>query len=302
MVEVTIIIPCFNGSRFIQSTIESAVRQTRPPLEVIVIDDGSTDDSAVIAERFGPPVRVIRQSNHGESFARNRGVEAATGTHVLFLDADDLLAPRSLEHMAGALDDRPGALALMGCCWFTSDPEKPEREMLWRYDRFYPSIIESNLAPCMCWLAPRDTVARAGGFCETLHWFEDWDLWWRVGLDEPPLISVPYVGALYRQHAQSQLSTTSAANRARGHLALLERLSSAFLQRREMLSKYGDQVFWCGWTALKRAQDAAVPWKELAPLATNLREIAATGPDPVRRSRTARLVRLVGARLVLTVS
>lgn len=300
-IQVSIVIPCFNGSRFLQATLESAVGQTRPPLEVIVIDDGSTDDSAAIAERFGPPVRVIRQSNHGESFARNRGMEAARGSHLLFLDADDLLGPESLEHLAGALEGRPGALALMGCSWFTTDPEKPERAEFLHFDHFYPEIIESNFAPPLCWLAPLEVIRRAGGFCETLRWFEDWDLWWRVGLDEPPLIPVQYVGARYRQHPQSQLSTTSPANRARGHVALMERLTGAFLQRPELLVKYGDRAFWCGWTALKRAQAAAVPWSELLPLASNLRRVAATGPGPVRQSWTGRVLRLFGPRVALAV-
>src|SRR4051812_28904107 len=92
-ITVSIITPCYNGGRFISDTIRSALGQTRPPLEMIVIDDGSTDGSANIAESFGAPVRVIRQSNHGESVARNCGISEAKGTHILFLDADDLLAP-----------------------------------------------------------------------------------------------------------------------------------------------------------------------------------------------------------------
>lgn len=295
-VSVSIITPCYNGGRFLQATLESALAQTRPPLEIIVIDDGSTDNSAVIAERFGPPVRVVRQPNHGESHARNRGLEEARGTHVLFLDADDLLAPESLAHLAGALDGVPGAVALMGCSWFTSDPEKPERAMELPYARFYPEIIESNFGPPLCWLAPVEVVRKAGGFCEPLKWFEDWDLWWRVGLDEPRLIAIPYIGARYRQHAQSQLSTTSPANRARGHVALIERMSTVFLSNPSMLSRYGDPVFWCAWTALKRAREASVPWGELEGLTANLRALAATGPRSVTGSWTGRIVRALGAR------
>lgn len=295
-VTVSIITPCYNGARYVKDTLESAVSQTRPALEVIVIDDGSTDDSAAIAERVGPPVRVIRQTNHGESYARNRGVEAARGSHVLFLDADDLLAPDALEHLCAALDDRPGAVALMGCAWFTgTDPESPHTTKQFSHPQFFPDIIESNFAPPLCWLAPIEVVRKAGGFCETLHWFEDWDLWWRVGLDEPPLVCVPYVGARYRQHPQSQLATVSAANRARGHVALVTRLSSAFLERPDLLARCGTQMFWSAWTALKRARTAGVPWDELSPLAQNLRALATSGPRTVTASWTGRLVRVVGA-------
>jgi glycosyltransferase involved in cell wall biosynthesis len=102
-ISVSIITPCYNGSPYLRDTIASALGQTRPPLEVIVIDDGSTDDSAAIAESFGSPVRVIRQTNQGESVARNRGIAEARGSHLLFLDADDLIAPEAL-----AADPRPG--------------------------------------------------------------------------------------------------------------------------------------------------------------------------------------------------
>ena len=93
---VTVIIPCYNGAAYLREAIDSALDQTHPPLEVIVIDDGSTDDSAAIAESYGPPVCVIRQENQGESVARNRGIDEAKGDWVAFLDADDLWKPTKL--------------------------------------------------------------------------------------------------------------------------------------------------------------------------------------------------------------
>jgi len=302
MITVSIITPCYNGGRYLEETLRSAVAQTYPPLEVIVIDDGSTDNSAAIAERFGPPVRVLRQTNHGESVARNRGIAEARGSHVLFLDADDVLAPEALAQLTAAVEQQPAAVALMGCAWFTgADPEAPHTTKMFSFTRFYPEIIESNFGPPLCWLAPIDAVRQAGGFCETLHWFEDWDLWWRVGLMEPPLVCVPYIGARYRQHAQSQLATVSAANRARGHVALITRMASAFLAAPDLLSRHGDRLFWSAWTALKRARKAGVPWNELAELGARLRALATAGPRTVAHSRTGRLVRLLGARAAATI-
>src|SRR5262249_59293001 len=94
---ISVVIPCYNGARFLRETLASVLAQTLPPLEVLVIDDGSTDDSGAVAESFGPPVRVIRQPNQGESVARNRGIEEAKGEWVGFLDADDLWNPDKLE-------------------------------------------------------------------------------------------------------------------------------------------------------------------------------------------------------------
>ncbi len=94
---VSVVMPCFNAERFLAEALESVMAQTVPVLEVLVVDDGSTDRSASIAEAFGPPVRVIRQSNQGESVARNIGMEEAKGDWIGFLDADDVWAPDKLE-------------------------------------------------------------------------------------------------------------------------------------------------------------------------------------------------------------
>jgi glycosyltransferase involved in cell wall biosynthesis len=299
-VTVSVITPCYNGARYLEETLRSAIQQTRPPTEIIVIDDGSTDDSAAIAERLGPPVRVIRQTNHGESVARNRGLAEARGSHVLFLDADDVLAPDALRHLAGALDSRAGAVAIMGSAFFTSDPDAIQPTPTPEHDKFYPGIIQSNFGPPHCWLAPLGVIRGAGGFCETLQWFEDWDLWWRVGLQEPQLISVPYIGARYRQHATSQLATVSAANRTRGHVALIDRMADAFLESPRLMEKYGDDLFWCMWTALARAHAAGVKWSELRSLSSHLRAVSRRTGGRAGRSTTGRLVRTLGARAAFT--
>jgi glycosyltransferase involved in cell wall biosynthesis len=297
---ISIITPCYNGGGFLRRTLESALAQTRPPLEIIVVDDGSMDDSASVAEALGAPVRVIRQANQGESVARNRGIAEARGTHVLFLDADDLLAPEALAHLAAALEDKPGAVALMGCSWFEDNPSVPYSTRRATERVFFPAIIESNFAPPHCWLSPLDLVRRVGGFYEPLRWFEDWDMWWRVGLQDPPLVPVDYMGALYRRHAGSQLATTKMADRTRGHACLMERMATAFLARPDLLDRYGDQLFWSSWTALTRARARGVAWDELTGLAAGVRDIVRRGPRGVGRTRVGLAISLVGPKLATT--
>jgi glycosyltransferase involved in cell wall biosynthesis len=301
-VSVSVVTPCYNGARYLADTLRSAVGQSRPPLEVIVVDDGSTDDSAAIAESFGPPVRVIRQENRGESAARNRALAEARGTHVLFLDADDLIEPRALAHLAAAVEGRPGAVALMGCGWFTEDPARPHTVKALSYRQFFPDIIESNLGPPNCWLAPLDVVREAGGFAEDMRWFEDWDLWWRVGLGASALVWVPFAGAKYRQHALSQLATTKPADRAGGHAVLMTRMARAFLARPALLEAHGEPLFWSAWTAAVRAREAGVTWSDLSPLTAAIRDVARCGPAGVRASRSARVFRWLGVRAGLTLS
>lgn len=296
-VSVTIITPCYNGARFVAQTLESALAQTEPPLEILVVDDGSTDDSAAIAESFGPPVRVIHQANQGESVARNRGLAEAQGSHVLFLDADDLLEKTAVDRLVRAVEAGPeNAVALMGCAWFSEDANAPYVVKLPQAETFYPSIIGSNLAPPHCWLAPTALVRGVGGFFADLRWFEDWDLWWRVGLEAPALLRVPHVGALYRRHPGSQLATTKPADQARGHAVLMGRMAQAFLARPEVLAAHGDPLFWSAFTALTRARAQKVPWSELEPLAQSLQQVSTDGPPSVRESRLARTIRLLGVR------
>lgn len=94
---LSVVIPVWNGERYLAESIDSVLQQQgAPDLEVIVVDDGSVDNSATVAEKFGPPVRCIRIAHGGLAGARNAGVEAARGDYLLHLDSDDLLSPNSI--------------------------------------------------------------------------------------------------------------------------------------------------------------------------------------------------------------
>jgi glycosyltransferase involved in cell wall biosynthesis len=103
----SVIIPVYNGEDFIERAIRSVLRQSYPAFEVIVVDDGSTDATASIASKFGPPVRVIAQPNAGVSIARNHGVEAASGDWIVFLDADDAYLPNRLQLASELVEKYP---------------------------------------------------------------------------------------------------------------------------------------------------------------------------------------------------
>lgn len=105
--QVSVIVPVFNGERYLEEALRSAVDQSLPPAEVIVVDDGSTDASVQIAESIGHPVRCIRQANTGVAGARNHGLSVATGEFIAFLDHDDLWPPEKLEVQVAALRSNP---------------------------------------------------------------------------------------------------------------------------------------------------------------------------------------------------
>src|SRR5438105_1387389 len=109
--QVSIIIPCYNVSRWIRETLKSAVAGQSMELEVIVVDDGSTDDSAAIVEREFAQAKLIRTPNRGASHARDTGTQAASGDYIQYLDADDLLAPGKIAVQLRALEESGAEVA-----------------------------------------------------------------------------------------------------------------------------------------------------------------------------------------------
>ena len=118
----SLIIPAYNSSASIGRSIDSALEQTVPAHEIIVIDDGSTDDTADIIRSYGSKVRLITQDNQGQGAARNAGLAVATGRYIAFLDADDYWEPGFLEHMERFLDAHPQAVA--ASCAFHAQRQK----------------------------------------------------------------------------------------------------------------------------------------------------------------------------------
>jgi glycosyltransferase involved in cell wall biosynthesis len=104
---ISCIVPVFNGERYLRETLDSILAQTYRPLEVIVVDDGSTDGTAAVAAGYGERVRRVWQANAGEVVARNRGLHEAGGEFIAFLDADDRWHPEKLSRQLARFNERP---------------------------------------------------------------------------------------------------------------------------------------------------------------------------------------------------
>src|SRR5215212_6403385 len=117
---VTVVIPCYNQAHFLGEAIESVLSQSYPHGELIVVDDGSTDETSEVASRY-EGARLIRQENRGLAGARNRGLGEAKGEYVVFLDADDRLLPGALEASLGCFEAHPE-------CAFVSGTSRPIAE------------------------------------------------------------------------------------------------------------------------------------------------------------------------------
>ncbi len=106
---VAVVIPAWNAGRWIAATLDSVLAQSYRPLDIVVVDDGSTDDTAAVVARYAPTVRYLHQRNQGQAAARNHGVSASRGEFIAFLDSDNLWLPDKLAHQVALLHACPGA-------------------------------------------------------------------------------------------------------------------------------------------------------------------------------------------------
>ncbi len=292
---ISAIIPCYNAEKFLAEAITSLLNQTYPPLEIIVIDDGSTDRSFQVAKSFGGSVKVYRQPNQGESIARNQGIARAQGEFLYFLDADDVVEKTSFEKMINAIKG-PESVVLMGLALFRDDPNNPFETHYPQFESFLPDIFQTNFGPPICWLFPAKLVKKIGGFREDLRLSEDWEFCARIALAGGQLVPINHIGALHRVHDQSQVRVTPLKQVRLGHVAVKESICREILKDKKFLYKYGDQAFWSGWVSLIRALNAGASWEEVQALAKLLENIARYSPGNLENSYLIKLIKLLGIR------
>jgi glycosyltransferase involved in cell wall biosynthesis len=159
------VIPVFNGERYLAEALDSVLSQTYSPIELVVVDDGSTDATPAIIAGFGSSIESVRQANAGPSAARNRGIEKARGQYIAFLDADDLWVANKTEKQLARLTSNPGAAistALMQNFWTEDLKHEAERMKDTATARPQPG-------PSQTLLARRDAFDRVGLFDPALR-------------------------------------------------------------------------------------------------------------------------------------
>jgi glycosyltransferase involved in cell wall biosynthesis len=213
---VSVVVPAFNAERFIGPALRSVLAQTWSSLEVVVVDDGSTDGTARIAESIAADderLSVLRCQNQGVSAARNRGIVAGGGSHVAFLDADDLWLPRKLERQMTLLQREAtlgaafcGLLLIDNAGRFIGRMRPPGRAEAFRntylLQRPYVSIVSAVI--------PRTVLDAVGLFDERMSTSADFDLACRIMLAHP-VAGVDDALYLWRQHGSEQMHRNPAA-------------------------------------------------------------------------------------------
>lgn len=179
----SIIIPCYNAEALISEAIESALNQTYPHREVIVVDDGSTDSSLDVIRSFGNRVRWASGPNRGGSAARNRGLEMATGEFVQFLDADDVLYPEKLSVQVPLLASTP-TLDVVFCSWVWMDRDRATSKITRRPYTGEDPLHYVLVGPLQTasGLYRATAIRRVGGFTEGMPCAQEFDLHVRMAL------------------------------------------------------------------------------------------------------------------------
>jgi glycosyltransferase involved in cell wall biosynthesis len=172
---IAVIIPAYNGARFIRRALESVLGQTRKADEIIVVDDGSTDATPEIVAEY--PVTLIRKRNGGVSSARNSGIRRTTAEWIALLDQDDWYHPRKLEIQERSLTD--GVVASYCAHWIvTGDHE--EFVPCWPEDQLRETFRYRQPVPPLTVIMHRAAVLECGGFNEQIMGVEDWELYSRL--------------------------------------------------------------------------------------------------------------------------
>lgn len=195
-ITVSVVIAAYNAAATITDALESVHRQQYPPIEIIVVDDGSTDDTIAVVERSGLASAIIRQANQGPSRARNAGVRAAHGDWIAFLDADDVWHPAKLAEQV-AVVERHGDAAIVATDWARALDQLglPAASRLEWFG--YRDLVVLNRFQTSTVLMRRAVLDAIGGFDASLDGVEDWDCWLRGALHGPvALLHAPLV--LYR--------------------------------------------------------------------------------------------------------
>lgn len=181
MPKISVIIPVYNHAEFLEESIESAYNQTLPPHEIIVINDGSTDTSGEIAERYKfahlpgiqSPVRVVHQTNRGLSSARNAGIMAATGDYILPLDADDVLHENAIERFSHAAITNPNADVIAPS--FETFGLRNDKVILGQFT--LDDLKKANRMGYFS-LIKKSALVECGGYSSKMRWgWEDYSLW-----------------------------------------------------------------------------------------------------------------------------
>lgn len=207
METIAVVIPVRNGRAYIKAAVESVLKQTRPPEEIVVVDDGSTDGTGDAIAGLSTRVQLVANPGprHGAAVARNLGVANACAERIAFLDADDLSRPQRLEVQSQALTDNASAAMVFCDLEYMDAAGNPTGTIIdfpeFNSDGFFGQMLERNrIGSTSAAMVRRSVFEAVGGFDEALAYNEEYDLWLRIARHHP-VLHIPRPDVLYRLHS-----------------------------------------------------------------------------------------------------
>jgi glycosyltransferase involved in cell wall biosynthesis len=228
---ISCIVPVFNGEKYLAEALNSILAQTYRELEIIVVDDGSTDGTPAVAERYGNQIRCVTQNNAGAAVARNLGVGAARGEFVAFLDSDDLWCPEKLQRQMERFDARPEldlSLTYLQNFWIPELEREKARFQDHRLAGTLPGYVTQTL------LARRSAFDKVGLFDESLRVGDPAD--WFLRVREVGLVTEMITDILvYRRMHESNMSMQAGTRRMTSSMqdAILRVVKASLDRRRQ---------------------------------------------------------------------
>ena len=215
--KVSVVIPCYNRARVVAETIQCVLRQTFPPDEIIVVDDGSTDNTIEVLESFGSRLKIIRQKNAGPSAARNAGLAVATGEFVWFMDSDDLASLNKLEIQTAALEAEKADIAI--CPWIKChlNGSRASAETHVLQQKGLPremtrALVSRWTIMLQTALFRRNLLNKIGGFDSSYLVAEDQLFFFKCLLAGAKTVHTPECLVIYRTDGVNKLTATGCAS------------------------------------------------------------------------------------------
>lgn len=238
---VSVLIPCHNAARHVGAALDSILAQTWRNLEIIVVNDGSTDGSATVLEAYlKRGVKVLHQKNQGQCAAANRALHEASGDYIKFFDADDLLNPGFIERQMTRLQGRTDAVASAEWGRFYGDDINSFQlnpQSVWRDMDAADWLVEAwqdarPMMQCALWLIPRQILERSGGWDEQLSLINDFEFFARVLCNSTQVLFTPGATLYYRSGIKGSLSGQKSPNAVASAYASLRSGTDHLLARR----------------------------------------------------------------------
>lgn len=235
---VSVVIPCYNQAHFLADAVESCVAQSWPEVEIIVVDDGSSDDFAAVAQSLNVKRRTLkihRQPNAGVASARNAGIALAKGKYLQFLDADDYLHPDKFAVQVEILETHR-QLAHVYCDFIAVDRDKQRLTNHYRIKGCRPRLSGNLMEPLLingylpphCPLVRKEAIDRCGGFTPHLGGHADYEFWMRIAANGLDALFLERPLCYYRVYATSMSKDLGHMNASR--IAALEKAVAEYPQ------------------------------------------------------------------------